>query len=566
MKTIKYLLLSFSLIFLFSINVYADSIESIDMDITLDKSGTATVIETWKANVNNGTEGWHPYYNLADSTIEVISASMDGKEYKIESDWQESASLSQKAYKAGLYYVNDNEVDIVFGISSYGTHTYVVTYSITNFVKNALDADIVYWQLFPYDFSAEPDNVTIKIHGPYEYPDTLDVWGYGMYGAPCYVNNGAIYMTSDGRISSSEYLTLLAKFPKDTFETTSKLDYDFDHYYNMANEGAEVYKNKDSKPSVFDKIWGILWTIFHALFFIIPLAVVGGVVKSSKYGYINNKTINKKEVNNFREIPCNKDIYYANALISLNAFGYKESNILGAIILKWVKQDKITFINEVKGIFNKETSSIDMTKNPTFDNENEEKLFNMMKEASGDNILEAKELQKWCKKHYSKYLNLLKKLLDDEINKLKSENHIFKRESKEQCKYKNVMDDKLYDDSVKLYGLKKFLEQFANMNEKTTIEVKVWDEYLMFAYLFGIADKVAKQLKNLYPDIVKELEQQGMNIDTIFYINTISTSSVSAASAARAAAESYSSGGGGFSSGGGGGGSFGGGGGGGGFR
>ena len=53
-----------------------------------------------------------------------------------------------------------------------------------------------------------------------------------------------------------------------------------------------------------------------------------------------------------------------------------------------------------------------------------------------------------------------------------------------------------------------------------------------------------------------------IDFDTVIFLNTISTRSVSAASTARSRAESYSSGGGGFSSGGGGGGSFGGGGGG----
>mgnify|MGYP003301287577 CR=1 FL=1 len=94
------------------------------------------------------------------------------------------------------------------------------------------------------------------------------------------------------------------------------------------------------------------------------------------------------------------------------------------------------------------------------------------------------------------------------------------------------------------------------------MEVKLWDEYLMFAYLFGIADKVAKQLKDMYPEVVMEMQRQNFDYDTLIFVNNISTRSVSAASSARQAAESYSSGGGGFSSGGGGGGSFGGGGGG----
>ena len=124
------------------------------------------------------------------------------------------------------------------------------------------------------------------------------------------------------------------------------------------------------------------------------------------------------------------------------------------------------------------------------------------------------------------------------------------------------MDDSIYNDSVQLYGLKKYLLEFSSMNTKEVIEVKLWDEYLMFAYLFGIADKVAKQFKNMYPEIVKQMESSNFDYDTILFVNHMSTKSVYAASSARAAAQSYSAGGGGFSSSGGGGGSFGGGGGG----
>ncbi len=564
MNKLKYLL--FALFLFVPLSVNANSISNIDMDIVVDDAGTATITETWSANVSQGTEGWHPYFNLGASEITVVSASMDGTEYQIKESWNENASLSEKAYKAGVYKVDSNEVDIVFGISSYGSHKYQVVYKITHFVSTLEDSDMLFWQLFPYDFSAEPGNVSIKVTGPSFFKENeVDVWSYGMYGSLCYVNNGAIYLTSEGRISTSEYLTLLAKFPKGTFKDAASLDNNFDYYFQKAEEGAEHYVNKDKKD--FSEIVG---AIIEMLIYVgIPaLFIIFGAkaAKSAKYGYKDNKTIDKKEVPNFRDIPCNKDIYYANALIKVNEFGYREGNILGAIILKWIKENKITFINEKKGIFNKDTSSIDLTKDNTFDNSSEEKLFGMMRAASGDGILEAKELEKWCKKNYSKYLDLFKSITNDEISRLKTENHIYTRTSKEECKYKNVMDDTIYKDSTELYGLKKFLDEFSRMNEKEAIEVKMWDEYLMFAYLFGIADKVAKQLKDLYPEQVQELENRGIDIGTIYYINHISTASVSAASAARAAAESYSGGGGGFGSGGGGGGSFGGGGGGGGFR
>ena len=310
-------------------------------------------------------------------------------------------------------------------------------------------------------------------------------------------------------------------------------DYDYNYYY--------------------ENIVSNFFIIFFLSFFVIPIiAIIINIKKEifGNYGYIDNKTINKKNTPMFREIPCDKDIYYANALIKLNNFNYVGSNIFGAIILKWVRGNKIIFINEKKGVFSKETTKLDLRSNPTFDNESESKLFDMMYKASKDGILESKELEKWCKKNYSKFLKLFERIENSKIDELKETGHIYKRKNKYECKRRNVMDDKIYDDSSKLFGLKLFLEEFSNIETKEVLDVHLWDEYLMFAYLFGIADKVAKQLKNMYPEII---EQMDFDYNTIIFINYMSTRSVSAANSARSAAQSYSSGGGGFSSGGGGG-------------
>lgn len=70
----------------------------------------------------------------------------------------------------------------------------------------------------------------------------------------------------------------------------------------------------------------------------------------------------------------------------------------------------------------------------------------------------------------------------------------------------------------------------------------------------SIADKVAKQFKKLYPEII-ENNEYGYTYNDFVFINMISYSSMSTATSSKSRAESYSSGGGGFSSGGGGGGS-----------
>lgn len=546
--------------------ILANEISNIDMNIYVDNNGTAHVTEEWTTKLNEGTEGYKPYYNLGTSEISNFKVSMNGTEYTYNSDYNINDSFNEKKYKNGFHYI-DNGVELCFGITEYGKNTYTLSYDISNFVVNTSDGyQMIYWTLFPYDYNPSPERVYIKIYSDFKYADTLDVWGYGKYGAPTYVYDGYIEMDSESTVSSSEYMAILVKFPENTFTLDTTVDKTFKEYLDMANDGAVTYN--ESEETLFEKILNFIFAIIGLL---VPFTTIFIIIKSAisnSYGYKNNKIIDKKNTPLFRDIPCNKNIYYANTLVKLNKNifnGYKETNIFGSIILKWVKENKVVFKNGPSGKFNKNTSSIDLTLNPTFDNVLEKELFDIMYEASIDGILETKELEKWCNKNYTKFFNLFERINKVEIEKLKQDKHIYTRNSKEECKKKNVMDDTIYDDSTKLYGLKKFLEEFSKIDTREVLEVHIWDEYLMFAYIFGIADKVAKQLKNLYPEVLADPNNY-VDLDTILYINYISNRSVNAASTAKSRAESYSSGGGGFSSGGGGGGSFGGGGGGGGFR
>ena len=91
--------------------------------------------------------------------------------------------------------------------------------------------------------------------------------------------------------------------------------------------------------------------------------------------------------------------------------------------------------------------------------------------------------------------------------------------------------------------------------EKAAIEVKLWDEYLIFAAVLGIADRVEKQLKVAIPRY--EETSTCNNFPIYYYTHTFAHNSMSAASSAASAGQggssSFSGGGGGFSGGGGGG-------------
>ncbi len=569
MKKILFTLLTF---FCFISVSHASSISKIDMNIYVDNDGNASVTEIWNANVTEGTEGWHPYYNLGSAEISDLEVTMDGTSFTTVDNWNVNNSFSEKAHKAGIYNAGDGEIDLCFGITSYGSHIYTLKYKINGFVSRTEDADMIYWNLFPHNFSAAPQNVSITIYSDFTYPDTLDVWGYGKYGAPCYVYDGKIEMTSDGPLNSDEYLTILVKFEKGTFNTTNILDSNFDNYLNMANDGAINYNDKES---LWDKVFGIIIALGTVLInLIIWIVIIGFSIASSKknnnldFGKTGNKV--KKDVMPFREIPCKKDVFRAYWVADSYNLNKKKEDFLGAIILKWLKDGNI----RIEKVSTKKLFKDKVEDNIIFENNNnlndlENKLYNYMYEASKDGKLESGEFTKWCSNHYDKILAWFDDVLKYEIKMLVNENKAIEEEVTTFKIFKSTkynIDPSMMEEAEQMAGLKKFLKEFTLIKQREPIEVKLWNEYLMYASIFGIADEVANQFKKLYPEVITDMNQMGYDYTDIIFIHNITSDGIKSASTARSRAESYSSGGGGFSSGGGGGGSFGGGGGGGGFR
>ena len=541
--------------------VSANSISSINMDIYVDNNGNAEVTEVWSCYTNQGTECYHPYYNLGNSKITNLRVSDNkGRSYEQSSSWDTDDTMSEKAYKCGINNIY-NGVELCWGISNYGSNIYTVKYNISNFVSELTDSQMMYWTLIPYDFSNTIGSVKIKIYADKSFSKEIPVWGYGNYGGLCYVDNGAIYMQSDGALDKSEYMTFLAKFQKETFNTSNVLEKDFDYYFQMAEGGSTKYIKK--QKSLFSKIFGIFAVLINFIFPIIIIIISSAVESNKKFGFKYGESGKKipKDVAYYRDIPCNGDVFRAYYIAYQYNIMKNKTDLLGAIILKWIKAGIIrTEQRNGEKIFKKEETVIILGDNPKhqFENKMETKLFNYMYIASKDGILENKEFEKWCKSSYEKILDWFDDILEEERDKLITDGLILVDKSR---KYfgKRTATQELKEEALKIAGLKKFLLEYTLIQERYAIEVELFEDYLIYAQLLGIAKQVSKQFKELYPDMIEQTNYG--SYDSIIYINYCASHGVSSATSARAAAESYSSGGGGFSSGGGGGGSFGGGGG-----
>lgn len=558
MKKIKYIVFAI-IVLLFGSRVYANDIKKISMDIYVDNNGDAHITEIWNASLSNGTEGYKPYYNLGNSSIKDYTVSMNGMPFTTLNNWDVNSSFDNKAYKAGINPIDDG-YELCFGISEYGDNAYTMKYTITNFVSSTKDGDMIFWTLIPHELSDKPDYVYIKIYSDFEYDINTPVWGYGNYGGLAYVYDGYIEMIHEDALNSDEYMTIQVKFPKGTFNTSNVLDNDFDYYHDMAENGAISYSDKTT-------FWDILRGILSFIVGFVPwLAIfVISIISASKYSEYGTKKLkfskgykNFKDAPYFREIPLNKDIFAAYWYACQYGLVKNKTDFLGAILLKWLKNGNVENVTVTSKVLKKEERAIKLV-NPIGLKGLEIELFNMMQVASIDGVLESNEFTKWCKNHYNKILKWFNRVIDEETSKFVNKGLI--TVEKKMFGTVHVVSDSLKEEASKLAGLKKFLNDFSNIKDRESIEVKLWEEYLMYAQIFGIAKKVAKEFKKLYPDVITD-----ETFDDIMFIHTISYQGVSAASTARSRAESYSSGGGGFSSGGGGGGSFGGGGGGGGFR
>lgn len=563
----KILKISFMLLIIIAIvgianAVQANSISGIDMDIYVNKNGDAIVTETWNCYANKGTEVYHPYFNLGNSKITDLIVSEKNETYTTLNNWNTSGNLSSKAYKCGINKVS-NGVELCWGISQYGSHKYTVKYNISKFVSELNDSQMIYWTLIPYEFSNSIGKVSIKIYADEPIEDTIDVWGYGNYGGLCYVSDGAIHMYKEN-LNTSEYMTLLAKFPLKTYNCSNKINKNFEYYYNMAEKGKTKY-NKDNKSKNIIP-FSMFFYMFPILFSIIISKLIKKGNKGTEYGEFNKELQRTNEY--YRDIPFEGNLFRAYYVGYTYGIIKNKTDLLGAMILKWIKEEKVKIKKITKQVLftDKEELAIELIyKENQIDNAEERELYRMINLASEDGILEKHELKKWCKKNYNKILEWFSKVVREEREILLQEGLIEETKSgKIFITTITEVSSKLTEEAEKLVGLKKFLLDYTRIVEKEPIEVIVLENYLIYAQMLGITKEVIKEFKDLYPEIIEQTHY--MTYTDVMWINYCSTRGIYAANEAKRAASNYSSGGGGFSSGGGGSGSFGGGGGGGGFR
>jgi len=539
-------------------------INGLDIEVYINQDGSAIIKEKRKAVLSTGTENYIVIDNLGKSKITRFEVYENGGKYNFIDKWDINWSRESKKNKNGIIKTA-NGYELSWGIGEYGEHEYNLEYTVTNFVKQLEDSQIIFWKFVNEDTNIPPESVRVSIFSDNEFSqENENIWAFGFSGDIVF-DNGKILANSNNPLSSNEYVTILVKLPKDMFQTEDIINKDFEEIKSTAfigsDYGGEV-NEEGAYPGSYDQennspfsIFGFMFIPFFAIISLIFFGKAIGSKSKSSYNYPSKFKKQYKE-EYFRDYPYEgefMDIYYIPYIMGATDF----EKLLTGFILKWINENRIITVEEEVGwLFKKDSTNLKFLNKEILDNNLENELFQMMLAAAGENeILEEKEFTKWARSNLARIESWEKEVKDYSIKRLQKLGYLDITEKKFLFfKIPNYeLTTKGKDFEANVYKYINYLHDFSLLNEHEAINVKIWDNIMIWAGFLGLTEVVSKQFERLYPNYTQETVYRGNSI----FLTSNLASNVSHARMDAAAARSSGSGG--SSSMGGGGGSFGGG-------
>ena len=503
------LFLTVALLAAFSPSAKAESscINRMDITCRIDESGDAVITEVIDIDAYEGTEYYQVSNIRGNQTIRDLVVSENGVTFQDVGAWDVDAA--DKTQKSGIVTTGSG-YELCFGIGEYGHHVFEMQYTVVNFVSRWSDSYGVNYMFFS-DIPLTIRSASVTLEGPDAYSDdNASIWAFGYEGAVVFADGRVVMETSDSNLRGMQ---LLMVFENDrTFTHTN--DYDsnreFMDVYEEAEEGSSYEEgHHGNSGSGVGRFFRFLPFIFLGGFTVLValLAKLGTKkVYEDKEGY---KQAKSKSVTPYRDIPCGKDlVLFSRVLTDVRGNSeFLKSTLVSAYILKWLQKNIISVVEgPEKGVFKKtQTYKIVLTESPAILDLNERHLYSMLWAAARDDrILEKNEFQRYCKKNYSEINRWFDTVREAGTQRLREKGLIRTERITEKGLFVRKRNAEIYtvaynEELAHVNGFQKFLEDEDNMAEKSMIEVKLWDEYLVFAAVMGIADQVYRQAKLAVP-------------------------------------------------------------------
>ena len=466
------------------------AIRDIDINLDLREDGSVLVTEVWDVTVTEGTEWYLVRDNLGEIRIRDFSVRDEsGLEFTNVGEWDVHRSLREKTGKCGIVSKR-NGCELCWGVGSYGDHVFTVTYTMTGVIDGYTDADAVHLQLVSPGLSSKPGHVkvTARSDTPFSTINTR-LWGFGFEGTAEF-QDGSVVMESSKPVGRDQSVILLLRFNKGLFKPSSESDESFEQVLERVMDGAS-YEDDPEEESFWDNLVAILFSIISLFgWFVLPLIAVFGSKRRNQKKVLGCKL---SDVGWCRDIPFKGNILEADYVLGQLGEDKQKNTVAGAMILRMIKNGNLTVSKDAK---DRIEISFNDAKGQEGLYQSEKDLYDMLKEASGaDVILQDKEFSRWSAKHTSRVNKWVSQVKAEGSSQLKADGYLRADKFTEsgQAEARNVV------------GFKKFLDDFTIIGERASQEVALWHEYLIFASLYGIAEKVAKELKDINPQAFEQM-------------------------------------------------------------
>lgn len=464
--------------------------QDVDISVALSDDGSALVREVWDLDISTGTEWYLVRSNLGDIRIKDLTVTDEtGLAFENEGEWDVNRSMAQKAGRCGIVHKNDG-CEICWGLGSYGHHVYTVSYTMTNAVKSMNDYDALHMQFVspgirPRIYHAR---VTVSADGQVLNDENTGIWAFGYEGTVDFME-GSIVAETDGPFITDDYsMIVLARFNKGLFHSPSRIDSDFQDKLDTAFNGSsyEEYLKEQKAARAGEIILAVL------AFLTIGLSVLAAKLAVRSRNKRMFGVTSLKDIGYERDLPFDGNLLETRYVLGKCNKITSESAIASAMILRMIKNGQLALTYDDKGktlISFAENASLDSLSGP------EKELYAMMQEASGsDLILQNREFSRWSARHTSRVSAWVDSLSVAGRSKMIEDNYLEGR----------TYTDEGQKHARRTIGFKNFLKDFTILEERKSTEVALWHDYIVMAALFGIADKVAKELKDIDPKAFEE--------------------------------------------------------------
>ena len=463
-------------------------VRDLDIQLTLLQNGGVVVCENWDINTGDNITEWYLVrQNLGD--IEIRSFSVldeNGVKFENEGEWDINRSLEEKAGRCGIVHKSDG-VELCWGVGSHGDHVFHAIYGMTNAVKSLNDYDMLHLQVVSPGLSSPPEHVKVTIDAKDLQLDTLNTraWGFGFGGITSF-EDGKVVLESTEPLQEEQSVIVLLRLDKGYFASGSVQDRDFQDALDVAMEGADFGEGQEGEDDAFVTIISSLSTLL-IMYLLFRRTIRGMLGKKSKKEIRKVAGISKlKNVNWFRDIPLEGDLNAANLVLDDLGESGKKNNLPLAEILRLVHGGYLKASREMEGPV--KLSFTD--KDPGTLDQSAREFHTLLKMAAGDdNILEDQEFSRWAKAHDKAVYQWT------QGSRYRSVDFLKDKTWRKDGKYTPEGQSEVRH----LVGLRKFLDDFTLVRERETVDAVLWKEYLVYAALFGLADKVAQQLKDIDP-------------------------------------------------------------------